>query len=84
MVYFEVDATDSDVRGAEPVYAGDQVVGVTTSGGYGHRTGKSLGFATIRPGSHGTSLEVKLLGERHAITVLDQAAYDPSNSCLKS
>ncbi len=37
LVYLEVDAADADCLGGEPVYAGGRVVGVTTSGGYGHR-----------------------------------------------
>ncbi|RPH66684.1 MAG: FAD-dependent oxidoreductase, partial [Hyphomicrobiales bacterium] len=49
LVYMEVDNTDSDCVGNEPVYAGDKVVGVTTSGGFGHKTGKSLAFAYVPP-----------------------------------
>jgi dimethylglycine dehydrogenase len=86
MIYFEVDATDNDVRGAEPIFAGEECIGVTTSGDYGHRCGKSLGFGTVRPGSAapGSPLEVKLLGERHRISLLDKPAYDPSNERLKA
>ncbi len=86
MIYFEVDATDSDIRGAEPIFAGEECIGITTSGAYGHRCGKSLGFGTIRTGSavHDTPMEVKLLGERHRIKPLDKPAYDPANERLKA
>ena len=42
LVYLEVDNTDSDCMGNEPVYVGEKVVGLTTSGGYGHAVEKSL------------------------------------------
>ena len=86
IIYFEVDATDSDVRGAEPIFAGEKCIGITTSGGYGHRCGKSLGFGFIGTGSadENTKLEVKLLGENHSMTLLDKPAWDPGNQRLKA
>ena len=38
---------------AHPVYAGDQVIGVVTSGAYGHRTGKVLALAYLRDKAEG-------------------------------
>jgi dimethylglycine dehydrogenase len=49
LIYFEVAAVDSDVRGGEPIFVGNDCVGVTTSGGFGHFTGKSLGFGYVHP-----------------------------------
>ena len=59
MVYTEVDADDADVRGGEPVFDGDKVIGVTTSGGYGYAVNKSLAFAYVDEGyeSDGTCFE---------------------------
>ncbi len=86
LVYFEVDASDSDVRGNEPIYSGDAVVGLTTSGGFGHATGKSLGFGYVPPGlsKPGTPLQVRLLGETRAIELLSKPAYDPNNEKLRA
>jgi dimethylglycine dehydrogenase len=85
LIYYEVDASDSDVRGGEPILCGEKVVGVTTSGGYGHRVGKSLGFGTVQPDAlRGAVLSVRLLGEDHRIRVLDAPAWDPSNERLKA
>jgi dimethylglycine dehydrogenase len=86
LVYFEIEATDSEVRGGEPVFDGETCVGVTTSGGYGYCVGKSLGFAYVDiagslPGSRFT---VELLGESCAATVLSNPLYDASNHRLKS
>jgi dimethylglycine dehydrogenase len=81
MVYLEVDAVDFDARGGEPVYSGEQVVGVTSSGGFGHATGKSLAFAYVESGfeAPGTQLAVALLGERRRAAVFSDAVYDPEN-----
>ena len=85
LVYFEVDATDSDVRGGEPIFDGDTCVGVTTSGGYGHFVQKSLGFGYVAPAlaKPGTQLDVDLLGERRQARVLKEPAYDPANERLR-
>ena len=84
-MYFEVDATDSDVRGSEPLYHGDACVGVTTSGGYGHYVRKSLGFGYVPPAlaQPGTELGVDLLGERRPARVLKDPVYDPANERLR-
>ena len=86
LVYFEVDATDSDVRGSEPLYHGDECVGVTTSGGYGHYVRKSLGFGYVPPqlAQPGTELGVDLLGERRRVKVLKEPVYDPANERLRA
>ncbi len=86
LVTVRVDAVDYDIRGGEPVFAGDRVIGVTTSGGYGHATGLSLGFAYVDSGfdAVGTKLEIMLLGERRAAEVIPASVYDPSNARLKA
>ena len=86
LVYFEVEASDSDVGGGEPIFKGAECVGVTTSGGYGHATGKSLGFGYVSPdlAGEGTQLRVSLLGERCQAVVLAEAVYDPTNERLRA
>jgi len=79
LVYGEVAATDCDIYGGEAVMQGDKVVGVCTSGGYGHATGKSLAFAYVDP-DVSDMLEVVILGERRALTLLDAPVWDPSNA----
>ncbi|MDH5311731.1 MAG: FAD-dependent oxidoreductase [Gammaproteobacteria bacterium] len=86
LVYVEVDAGDADIRGAEPIFAGDDCVGLTTSGGYGHYTEKSLGFGYVPPrlSAPGTELAIGLLGERRRAVVLGEPAHDPSNARLRA
>ena len=86
LVYFEVEASDSDVRGGEPIFKGAECVGVTTSGGYGHATGRSLGFGYVTPdlAGEGTQLRVSLLGERCQAVVVAEPVYDPTNERLRA
>jgi dimethylglycine dehydrogenase len=90
IVYLQIDASDVDARGAEPVFAhgaaeGQRPVGLITSGGYGHRVEQSLAFAAIAPAltAPGTRLEVELQGERRPARVLAEPAFDPTNACMK-
>ena len=61
LVYCEVDAADSDVRGNEPAFApgGEAVVGIATSGAWGHAVGKSPRLRLRRPGVGGAGLGLR-------------------------
>ncbi len=86
IVYCEVSAEDADAIGGEAVLDGDRVIGVTTSGAYGHTVGKSLAFAYVETAhaAPGSTFDIDLLGERRAATVLAEAAWDPANSALRA
>jgi dimethylglycine dehydrogenase len=76
---------DADARGSEPVTRDGAPVGRTTSGGYGWRTGKSLALAMVRPehAEIGTQLQVRVLGETYAATIVGDSPFDPENSRLR-
>ena len=87
LVYCEVDATDNDVRGNEPAFDGDgNVMGIATSGTWGHTIGRSLAFVYVAPEfeAPGSTFELHLLGERRTATVLPAPAYDPANTALRA
>ncbi|MBL7163867.1 MAG: FAD-dependent oxidoreductase [Anaerolineales bacterium] len=86
IAYVEVAAKDADVRGGEPVLVGDNVIGVTTSGAYGHAVDKSLAFVYVPPeyAAPGTTFDIEILSHRRRATVLAEAAYDPQNKRLRS
>jgi dimethylglycine dehydrogenase len=86
LVYLEVAPGDCDVHGGESVIAEGRVVGVTTSGGYGHHTAKSLGFAYVEPAlaTPGSAFEIDLLGAPRAATVRAEPVYDPRNERLRA
>ncbi len=81
LVYFEVDAEDNDVVGGEAVLMGDRPIGVTTSGGYGHTTGQSLGFAYVSPEfvEPGSQFDVLLIGQPRKATVLAKPVWDATS-----
>ncbi len=87
LVYLEVDALDTDCMGGEPIHANGRVIGVTTSGGFGHRVQKSLAFAYVEPAfaTVGTQIEVEVLEDRRIATVMEsEPAYDPANERLQA
>ena len=65
---FVVDAHDADVWADEPIFAGDDVVGFATSGGYAHYSDKSvaLGFVPVELIDGGAEFTIEILGERRA------------------
>jgi dimethylglycine dehydrogenase len=77
----DVDALDADCWGNEAVWAGDRVVGITTSGGYGHWLGRSLAVAYVDAEltTPGTRLAVEILGDRRPAAVLSEPPFDPEN-----
>jgi len=83
VAYVEVDADDNDVVGGEPVFVDGTCVGVATSGGYGHATGKSLAFVYVPPehAAPGSEMEIGMLGDRRKAAVLAEPAYDPKSEC---
>jgi dimethylglycine dehydrogenase len=86
IVYVEVDASDADARGGEPVIAADgRCIGVTTSGAYGHRVGKSLAFASVEPEFEGPgrAFDILIQGELRRATVLPAPAFDADNSRMR-
>ncbi len=86
LVYVEVEAAHSDVHGGEPAVVDGRAVGVTTSGAYGHYTGKSLGFVYVEPeyANPGSQFDIDLLGEPHRATVLAEPVWDPANERLRA
>lgn len=69
------------------VWNGDEIVGETTSGGFGHRVDQSIALAMLRPdcAEPGTTVEVEIFGERFAATVHgDTPLWDPANARLKA
>lgn len=77
----EVDALDADCWGNEAVWAGDRVVGITTSGGYAHWLGQSLAVAYVDAAVAipGTRLGVEILGDHRPAVVLREPPFDPEN-----
>ncbi|MEM7189651.1 MAG: glycine cleavage T C-terminal barrel domain-containing protein, partial [Pseudomonadota bacterium] len=82
-----VDAGNSDAPYMSTIWKGDQVVGETTSGGWGYRVGASIALGAIKTEftEPGTELEIEIYGERRrAVVQLDQPLWDPENERLRA
>jgi dimethylglycine dehydrogenase len=68
------------------IWLNGERVGLTTSGGYGYRIGRSIALANLRSDliAEGQELEVEILGERKKATVAAEPLYDPGNERLKA
>jgi dimethylglycine dehydrogenase len=86
LVYLAVDAADSDALGNEPIYQDGRVIGLTTSGAFGHAVKKSLAFGYVDPkfARPGEEFEILMLGERRKARIIQEPAYDADNARLKA
>ena len=84
-VFMEVDATDADVLGDEPIWVDGKVVGWVTSGGYGHGVGQSLaqGYIPAELVQPDLALEIEILGERHAARLQQEPPFDPQGARMR-
>ena len=82
-----VEANGYDAPYMSNVWIGDEIVGETTSGAWGHRIDKSVALGVLRTDAAepGTKVEIEIFGERYpAIVQEDQPLWDPENERLKA
>ena len=82
-----VEAGAADAPYMSTIWHGDEVVGETTSGGFGYRIGKSIALAVVKPelAGEGTELEVEIYGARYKATVqADEPLWDPANERIRA
>ena len=86
---FVVDAHDADPWGDEPIFAGGEVAGFVTSGGYAHYSGKSiaLGFVPMDLIDGGAEpaagFAIEILGERRAARLVREPVLDPAGERMR-
>ena len=85
------DPTDDIVSNTDalygcPIIIDDDIVGYTTSGGYGHRTEKSLALGYLKTdlAVEGSSVTINVLGNMRRAEVIAESPYDPDNMQLRS
>lgn len=81
-----VDAGACDAPYMSTIWHGEEKVGETTSGGWGHRVDKSIALGMVRAdlAVEGTALEIEIFGERRPAAVqANQPLYDPENLRLR-
>ncbi len=86
-VTLTVEAGASDAPYMSTIWAGDDVVGETTSGAWGYRINKSVALGMLRTdlAAPGTKVEIEIYGERVAAVVEeDQPLWDPQNARIRA
>ena len=85
-VTLEIDVTDGDAMGSEPIFRKGTMIGRATSGCFGHSVGKSLALAYVQTGNGdiGMELEIEILGERRLAHVIPESPCDPENEKLRA
>jgi dimethylglycine dehydrogenase len=86
LVTLEVDATDADASGYEPVWHDGTRVGFITSGNYGHTLGRSLAMALVdrEHAAAGSELSVHIVGEERPALVVPASPYDPAGAAMRA
>jgi len=82
---FEVDADDADVVAYEPIWLEGDVVGFCTSGGYSHFAQKSiaLGFVPVERAREGLTVEIEILGKKHAARLITEPLFDADGARMR-
>jgi len=75
---------DNDVAAAhtgDPIYAGEQLIGVVTSGAYGHHMGVNIAMGYVEPdwSATDTALSIEIIGQRSDAVVCDEPMFDPEH-----
>ena len=82
LVGFEIDASDADAVGSEPILRDGRVVGEVTSGAFGYSVGKSLALGYIDTASVDAraAYEVVIIGEPRRARLLEAPPFDPEGA----
>jgi len=85
LVLLDVDAADADAAADDGIWIGDRLVGVVTSGAYGHHVDKSLALAYVDHdvAEANPELTVFVVGEPRTARILPQIPYDPRGAKLR-
>jgi len=77
-VAMEIDNTTAAAHTGDPIYSGGELVGVVTSGAYGHHTGTNIAMGYVDPSvaAPGTELSLEVIGDRCAATVRARPMFD--------
>ena len=85
LVLLEVDAADADASRDEGIWLDGRLVGVVTSGAYGHHVDASLalGYLDRDVIEADAVVSVAVLGEDRSARILPEVPYDPSGRRLR-
>jgi 4-methylaminobutanoate oxidase (formaldehyde-forming) len=72
--------------GKEAILDGDRVMGLATSGGFGHTVKKPIayGYLPVELSKIGTRLQIEVAAKRYEATIEGEPLYDPQNLKVRS
>jgi len=78
MCMFTIDEA-VELFGSEPIVRDSKVLGITTSGGFGHRLGKTvaMGYLKAADATHADGFTIAAFGKEYPATRHDVCPYDP-------
>jgi len=77
----------ADAPYMSPIWANGEIIGETTSGGWGYRIGKSVALGMIKTDLNvpGNKVEIDIYGEKFTATIqADAPLWDPQNERLRA
>jgi dimethylglycine dehydrogenase len=84
LVLLDVDADDADAAQDDGVWAGDRLVGLATSGAFGHHVGKSLALAYVDRDAMNQELTIYVVGQPRHARIMPEIPYDPAGARLRA
>lgn len=85
LVTMTIDVQGIDVSNDEAILKAGVAIGCVSSGGYGHRVGKSMamGYVLTKHAVEGAIVQVEILGEVYDAEILGVPAYDPTGAQMR-
>jgi dimethylglycine dehydrogenase len=87
LVALEIDSSDADAWGYEPIWCKDELAGYVTSGAYGHAVEKSLALGYVKReylDSSDNEFSVHIVDERRPANMISEPPYDPGRLRMRS
>jgi len=79
----DVNLSNADATGGEPIFKDGAGVGRVTSGAYGYTVGMSLALGFVKEAAPGDQVDVMVLGQPHRATILREPPFDASGEILR-
>ena len=85
LAMLEIESNDADATGFEPVWVNVKVIGITTSGGYGHRMKKSYALAMLDTNyiEIDRKVFVHIVGQKCQAKIVPLSPYDPTGERMR-
>lgn len=82
---FAIDEDGADPVGGEPILCCGKVVGIVTTGSYGHTIGKSVAIGYVRPNTWDQGeFTIEIIGDPRPAKLAREPLYDPSGAKMRA